>query len=161
MVASNSKIEEIYSQVEIIFNAYLEKNELRKTPERYAILKEIYQHKEHFDAEELYLHMKEQNYRVSRATVYNTLELLLACDLIKKHQFNGSSAIYEKSFGFRQHDHMICIDCNEVMEFCDPRIQNIKSMMGEILQFEVISHSLNLYGKCTKVNCDRKSQGQR
>jgi Fur family transcriptional regulator, ferric uptake regulator len=161
MVASNSKIEEIYNQVEVIFNSYLEKKEFRKTPERYAILKEIYQHKDHFDAEELYIHMKEQNYRVSRATVYNTLELLLACDLIKKHQFTGSSAIYEKSFGFRQHDHMICTDCGEVLEFCDPRIQQIKAMMGEILEFEVTTHSLNLYGKCKQQNCVRKGQNHR
>jgi Fur family ferric uptake transcriptional regulator len=161
MVASNTKIEEIYNEVEVIFTKYLENKELRKTPERYAILKEIYQRKDHFDAEALYIHMKDQNYRVSRATVYNTLELLLACDLIKRHQFSKSSAVFEKSYGFRQHDHIICTDCDEVIEFCDPRIQQIKSMMGDLLDFEILNHSLNLYGKCKQSNCTRKGNIQR
>lgn len=102
--------------------------------------------------------MKNQNYRVSRATVYNTLELLVSCDLITKHQFGKNLAQYEKSYGFKQHDHLICLDCEDVVEFCDPRIQQIKSMMGEILQFEITHHSLNLYGKCQRLNCKNKNK---
>ncbi len=100
--------------------------------------------------------MKNQNYRVSRATVYNTLELLVSCDLITKHQFGKNLAQYEKSYGFKQHDHLICLECSEVLEFCDPRIQQIKAMMGDILEFEVTHHSLNLYGKCNKVVCEHR-----
>jgi Fur family transcriptional regulator, ferric uptake regulator len=140
--------ERIISEVKEIFSAHLVQNSFRKTPERFAILEEIYKRSDHFDAEALYIHMKNQNYRVSRATVYNTLELLVNCDLVTKHQFGKNLAQYEKSFGYRQHDHLICIDCGRVHEFCDPRIQQIKSTMGGLLKFDVIHHSLNLYGKC-------------
>lgn len=133
-----------------IFSEYLEANNLRKTSERYSILNEIYARNDHFDADSLYVDLKKKNIAVSRATVYNTLDLLVSCSLITKHSFNNSQAVYEKSHNYRQHDHIVCINCKEVKEFCDPRIHQITSKMSELLNYEITHHSLVLYGLCEK-----------
>ncbi len=139
----------ILDEVKKILNKHLEVKGLRKTPERYAIIDEIYSFNKHFSADELYSKMINKKYRVSRATIYNTLDLLVSIELVTRHVFKDNIALFEKSFGFRQHDHVI-LDNDEIIEFCDPRIQSIKNTVEEMFNVKINSHSLYFFGEKKK-----------
>ena len=141
--------ENIKETVKQMLTEYLQKNGHRKTPERYAILDMIYTIKGHFDIDTLYHSMEDEGqFRVSRATLYNTIILLLDANLVIRHQF-GNSSQYERAYKNETHHHMICTECGKVTELED---ENLKKAIVEtkLKKFTASHYSLYIYGVCSK-----------
>jgi len=150
-----SKDDKTYETVKEKFTAYLKANKCRKTPERYAILNHIYIEQRHFDMESLYDAMNRSNFRVSRATLYNTMQLLLDCKLVIKHHFGENISIYERAYNNDFHHHLICTDCHKVQDY-KYKDDSLKSVIKneKIRSFTPMNYSLYIYGLCSA--CTKK-----
>lgn len=146
------KIREIVKQQ---FTEYLTSKGCRRTPERYAILDLIYSETGHFDMDTLYEVMNEKHFRVSRATLYNTMQLLLDCKLVLKHQFGNNLSYYERAYNNDFHYHLICTDCGNVEEYKD---SDLKALIQnkKIKRFTPSHYSLYIFGRCHKCNMANK-----
>ena len=131
-----------------IFRTFLKQGKNRITPERFEVLDAALEHKGHFGADDLYIQLKKLKSKVSRATVYNTLERLAQCDLLIKRNFGENLTRYESNFKKQTHDHLICVDCGKIVEFSDPRLSKIPQEVSERLGFEIDSYSFNIFARC-------------
>lgn len=139
--------QEILETIKQQLTEHLERKGLRKTNERFAILEFIHKSKGHFDVDTLH-ELMQSKYPVSRATLYNTLELLLECNLVIRHQFGNNQAKYERTTD-NHHHHLICANCGSIKEFGDENISKLvhhKPLRG----FKPSHYSLYIYGICTK-----------
>lgn len=151
-----AQLETVIKNAKVIFEDFLLKNNYRKTTERFYVIDELYILEEHTDVDSLYLIMKNKDYSISRATIYNTLDLLVDCGLAVKHQFGDKSALYEQALTYKHHDHLVCNQCSKIKEFSDPKIEEIKNSIGKALDSGITSHSLVFHGDCTITNCENR-----
>ena len=150
----NDKIKDTVKQK---FTEYLTAKKLRKTPERYAILDLIYSKTGHFNMESLYEAMNARRFRVSRATLYNTMELLLDSNLVMKHQFGSNLSYYEKAYNNEFHQHLVCNQCGSIQEYKNNDLKSILQRK-KIYRFTPSLYCLYVFGICGKCNNAKKKK---
>lgn len=144
-------IEEEIKKAHTILDQYIQNQGLRKTKERYVLLDFIYRKKEHFTAPSLVTEIKDHFY-LSKSTVYYNLELFEKAGLIIRHHFN-SDVEYEKITRATTHHHRICIECGQIKEFTDKKLQKVINAK-KFTAFDVHYSAVYLYGYCKK--CAKK-----
>ena len=139
---------DVWQAVLRILDSYLEVNNHRKTPERYTILKAIYKTEGHFTLDELSDRLvRDYNFRVSRATLYNTLNLFLQLRLVIRHRFQGAT-VYEACYDNMSHSHLISTVCGKVTEVKTPKISNAIDET-RLKRFRKDGYTLYIYGVCS------------
>lgn len=137
-----------HPQASEIFRHFLKSEQNRITPERFEVMDSALEYEGHFGADELYILMKNNHSRVSRATVYKTLELLVQCDLLSKRNFGDNVTRYESNYKRQSHDHLICVDCGRIVEFVDAQIKKLPQQISERLGYNFESYSFNIFARC-------------
>ncbi|HEX5471774.1 MAG TPA: transcriptional repressor [Lacipirellulaceae bacterium] len=137
------------------FEEYLQSRGKRTTQQRRALVEYIFQRHDHFDADELIdsLNRRELEEKISRPTVYRTLNELVEAGLLRKMTL-GNRAVYEHDYGYPQHDHLYCQICDKLIEFSSEELQNIRDAVAREHNFRVTGHRLIISGICHE--CSRK-----
>ena len=131
-----------------VFREFLEQKGMRSTPEREAILAEIFAHHDHFDVEELIMRLRHQGLRVSRASVYRTMPLLVESGLVQEVFIEDGHMHYEHIYGHEHHCHLRCLGCRKIIEFRNAAVEEVEKRIGQDHQFEITGHKLEIYGYC-------------
>ena len=130
----------------------------RYTPQRRDMVTYIFSKHNHFDADELIDEMKGAGFRVSRATVYRTLDKLVDSGLLRRINL-GTRTVYEHDYGYAQHDHLYCEQCSTMIEFQDAEIEKLIRDVCQQHQFQFVGHSFIIRGVCS--NCNRARMTKR
>ncbi len=139
-----------------LFIQYLRENNLKVTQERLALLEEIFEAEEHLDADELLARMKAKKKKVSRATIYRTLDLLVQCGLVRKSRLGQEHYFYERVQPGKRHDHMVCTNCGTIIEFWDPQLDERQRQICRDHGFRPSFYSIQIQGLCA--DCQKLEQ---
>jgi Fur family ferric uptake transcriptional regulator len=131
-----------------IFQDYIRERGLRRTPEREEILREIFAVHGHFDVDELYLQLKGKGSKVSKASIYRALPLLIDCGLIREVDFRDGHWHYEHIYGHAHHNHLLCLGCGEIKEFREPALDLLEAQLARTYHYHIKGHQLQVHGYC-------------
>ncbi|MEE8341261.1 MAG: Fur family transcriptional regulator [Candidatus Neomarinimicrobiota bacterium] len=131
-----------------ILKEILHKEGLRYTKPRQAIWNELRSSNEHRDAEEILFTLRKRGLRISRATIYRTIDVLVKYDLIDKLDIGDGRSRFEYNDKYLHHDHLICTSCGKIVEFHDGKIEKIQSKIAKHHKFQLLHHNHQLFGIC-------------
>lgn len=140
------------------FLRFLRNRGCRVTQERLLLFDEIFSQHKHIDAEELLVAMKAGGSKISRATVYRNLDLLVECGLVRKQRLGRDRFLYEHIHGGQDHDHLVCTGCGRVVEFVSPGIAALQAEICRAHGFLPSHHTLQISGLCNPCAAARGSQ---
>lgn len=141
------------------FLSALRRNGMRVTAERLHLFREVYSHHHHIDAEALLRSMKKQGLKISRATLYRNLDLLVEHGFIKKYRLGGHRYLYEHIHAGQRHDHLVCRECGRVVEFVSPAIEALQREICRAHRFDPDDHTLQIHGRCQDCESKNKASG--
>lgn len=132
------------------FREYIKEKGLRNTPERETIIDEIFAIHNHFDVDELYLRLRNKGKRISKASLYRAIPLLIDSGLIKEVYFEDGHLHYEHIYGHKHHCHLRCVGCGRIIEFVDDAVEAIQDRIGKKYDFTITFHRFELLGYCSQ-----------
>ncbi len=148
-VHQKKEVEESYAkEKEAAFAEFIQRRGLKTTRQRNTIVATFFRMRGHVSVEELLKEVKKVNPRIGYATVYRTLHLLVESKLVEERRFGDGLARYEGHSDVEHHDHMICLECGEIFEFFNPRLEALQEKLAEENNFKIFRHRLELYGAC-------------
>lgn len=133
-----------------VFEAYLRRSKLKLTRARRELLNLVFSNHAHFTADELAEEVKKRKIRVSKATIYRTLAILLECRLLSAHDFGEGAKYYEHVYGHGHHDHFFCLVCKMIEEFQSDGIERLQEEAAAEIGFKPVRHSLSIFGVCAR-----------
>jgi Fur family transcriptional regulator, ferric uptake regulator len=137
-----------------IFKEFIRSRGLRQTPEREKIVAEIFRKKEHFDVDELFLRLLAQGKKISKASIYRTLPLLVDCGLIREVNFVDGHWHYEQIYGQPHHCHLRCLRCGTIEEFEEPLMAAVEGKLSNNFGYQITKHVLEVQGYCPRCRED-------
>ncbi len=152
-----SKVKKVENEIcpEIdVFREYVRRKGLRFTPEREIIVREIFQINDHFDVDELYLRLRNKGKKLSKASIYRTIPLLIDCGLIQEVYHEDGHMHYEHIYGHEPHGHIRCLGCRRVEEFTDERINQIEQDVVKRYGYQITGIRFEFVGYCPE--CQKK-----
>jgi len=135
----------------------LRRKGLKLTRQRSALLDAMFASHRHFSAEDLHRELDGEGQRVSIATIYRTLSVLAEEGLLQRLDVGNGRVLYEHTVGHTHHDHMVCVDCGRITEFCSPEIEALQEKAARAHRFVTVAHSLKLFGYCS--TCAKRHPG--